>query len=82
MIIIHQPNGGVLIETTPISAARFMPDETFLYWCGELPPNYPMPAIRTEVDYLYLWPTNEAIACVMYNVSDPVTQCVYFYPSL
>lgn len=47
-----------------------------LYRMGKIPGAFPMPAIRLEVDYLYRWPTNEAIACVIWKDAE----CVAFYP--
>jgi hypothetical protein len=42
-------------------------------------PNYQMPAIRTELDYYRNWPTNEVVAVVLFNVSDPINPCLEFW---
>ena len=40
------------------------------YLKGKDKPNYPVPAIIYEVDFMYEWPSNQAIATVLWNNSN------------
>lgn len=41
------------------------------YAIGESKPNYPVPAIIYEVDFMYEWPSNRALATVLWYNSNP-----------
>lgn len=62
------------------SLVRENNSRNYKYTRGETKPNYPMPAIPLELEYMHNLLTHECIAVAAFEMNNNIPKCVLFIP--